>query len=517
MGPDHPEPEAQQRPASRRRLWLFRFVAVLVGLAPFVAFEGVCVLFDWGRPSLHEDPFVGFRSTQPLFVLNQERTRYEIPKSRQWYFRPASFGAKKAANEFRIFCLGGSTVEGEPFEPATAFPKWLEISLQAADSSRQWEVVNCGGISYATYRLVPILEEVLHYEPDLIIFCEGHNEFLEYREFDHIQRRGRLVNATLDVASRFRAFTLLREGYLRLQGISSTDRVSQRPILPTEVEALLDYRGGLEEYHHDEAWHDGVISHYRFTIHRIVQLARDAGVPIVLINPVSNFSDCPPFKSEHLENLTPDELEQWESLCEAARGYLHAEKRDLHKAAQLFDQACQLDPLYAGGFYNLAKCYDAAGEFEPARAAYLRAKDLDVCPLRILQPMNDAVLEIASETDTPLVDALKLFEQRSAHGIVGGDWLVDHMHPGFAGHQLLADALTEKMIEMGVVQPRSGWEAVKDDRYREHFDSLDPFYFERGMATLKRLRGWAQGRVDRRRPRVQESANPPSKSDNEMP
>ena len=114
-------------------------------------------------------------------------------------------------------------------------------------------MVNCGGISYASYRLVPILEEVLGYEPDLIILYTGHNEFLEDRTFDHIAGRGRLVNASLEAASRLRTFTLLREGYLRLHGMSSSDPPESRPILPTEVEALLDYRGGLEAYHRDDA------------------------------------------------------------------------------------------------------------------------------------------------------------------------------------------------------------------------------------------------------------------------
>ena len=94
---------------------------------------------------------------------------------------------------------------------------------------------------------MPILEEVLRYEPDLIILYTGHNEFLEQRAFDHIQSRGRLLNASLQAASRLRTFTLLREAYLRLQGVSSSEPSESRPILPTEVDALLDYRGGLQE------------------------------------------------------------------------------------------------------------------------------------------------------------------------------------------------------------------------------------------------------------------------------
>ncbi|MEX0676367.1 MAG: hypothetical protein WD063_04790, partial [Pirellulales bacterium] len=158
MSSDEQQSDARRpRPMSRRRRWVFRCLAVLVGLSPLVACEGFCAVFDWGRPGLHDDPFVGFRSVVPLFVLNEDQTRYEIPKARQAYFRPDSFAAKKAPDEFRIFCLGESTVQGNPFTIETSFTTWLEISLRAADASRSWEVVNCGGISYASYRLVPIL------------------------------------------------------------------------------------------------------------------------------------------------------------------------------------------------------------------------------------------------------------------------------------------------------------------------------------------------------------------------
>ena len=31
----------------------------------------------------------------------------------------------------------------------------LELSLRAARPEREWDVINCGGVSYASYRLVP--------------------------------------------------------------------------------------------------------------------------------------------------------------------------------------------------------------------------------------------------------------------------------------------------------------------------------------------------------------------------
>jgi tetratricopeptide (TPR) repeat protein len=240
-----------------------------------------------------------------------------------------------------------------------------------------------------------------------------------------------------------------------------------------------------------------VIAHYRYNLRRMIEMARDAGVPMILVNPVSNFRDSPPFKSEHRGDLSPEELQEWESVCAAAHRHLRGENYDLGRAIRLFERACRIDPLHAGGFYNLAKCYQAAGRFDEARGAYLQAKEQDVCPLRIVQPMNEAVLELARDTGTPVVNAQNLFEERSTDGIVGGDWLVDHVHPSVEGHQLLADALMEMLISLGKVDPRPKWEQVRRARYREHFDSLDNLYFLQGEQRLSAVRKWAQGRADR--------------------
>ncbi|MCH8141051.1 MAG: hypothetical protein IH908_05580 [Proteobacteria bacterium] len=119
--------------------------------------------------------------------------------------------------------------------------------------------------------------------------------------------------------------------------------------------------------------------------------------------------------------------------------------------------------------------------------------------VRIVQPVNEAVLEVAHDTGAPLLDAQKLFQQRSTDGIVGGDWLVDHVHPSVEGHQLLADALTETLISLGKVDPRPKWQQVKRGRYREHFDSLDNLYFLQGEERSRAVRDWAKGRAERLR------------------
>ena len=68
---------------------------------------------------------------------------------------------------------------------------------------------------------------------------------------------------------------------------------------------------------------------------------------------------------------------------------MHATPTDMYRASRSFERACRIDPLHAGAFYNLAKCYEAVGRFDNVREAYLQAKELDARPLRMLQAMSE--------------------------------------------------------------------------------------------------------------------------------
>ena len=157
------------RPRSLYRAVGYRVVAVLLGFALIAAAEATLRLTDLGKIEDVGDPFVGFSDIVPLFVLDESGERYEIPLARQRFFRPESFLAEKPKDEFRIFCFGGSTVHGRPYAIETSFTRWLELSLNAADPARKFRVINCGGVSYASYRLIPVMKECLGYEPDMFI------------------------------------------------------------------------------------------------------------------------------------------------------------------------------------------------------------------------------------------------------------------------------------------------------------------------------------------------------------
>ncbi len=266
-----------------------------------------------------------------------------------------------------------------------------------------------------------------------------------------------------------------------------------------EGEALLDYRGGLELYHRDEAWQRGVIAHYEFNLRRMTSIAQQAGVPLILMNPACNLRDSPPFKAEQRAGLTEQERRQWDDLWTQARANYAAQPIE---ALRLLREALAIDDQHAGLHYDLAKCYDSLSQFSDARAEYLRAKELDVCPLRILEPMNDIVRQVGSDTRTPVVDVRTLFDRLSRDGIPGGDWFADHVHPTIPGYQRVADELADELVRLRLVHPQAEWLDRKQQGYAKHLDSLPPLYFFRGQQRLRSLMLWAYGRVTKERPSV---------------
>lgn len=482
-------PAASSRNRTPGRLWLLRSLSIVCGLSLFVVAELACCLLGVGESRLEDDPFVGFSNLQPLFEKDSDGDRFVIPKSRLKFFRPEEFAASKPAGTRRIFCLGGSTVQGRPFAKETSFTTWLELALEQAEPDHKWEVINCGGISYASYRLVPILQECLGYQPDAFIVCTGHNEFLEDRSYGQLRETSPLITGAFHGLSRFRSFRLVRQVLL---SDSTTDK-ADRDVLGSDVDAFLDYKDGIAAYHRDDDWRRGVIAHFENNLERMVQLSQQHGVPIVVVRPPSNLADTMPFKSEHRSDLTDQKLALWNDTVQRARASL---KKFPAAAVTTFEEAIRIDPEYAATHFELGQLLEVLGKFSAAREEFLLARENDICPLRILSPMEQAIAQVAARNDVPLLDAHQLLEQETRHGILDSSILVDHVHPSFGGHQLIAMALIENLQKISIVKPRPNWQPLARDAFQASFQKLPDVYFAKGEQRLTNLRYWTQGMAD---------------------
>ena len=471
---------------SNRRRILFRVSAILLGCVPFA-------LAEWGLRTMPvpaatawQDPFISFAEEPRLFRHDKGENRHTLRHERQPYFCPVSFPTAKSARALRVFVLGGSTVQGRPYAPDTAFSHWLQLRLAAVEPNRAFEVINCGGVSYASYRLVPIVREVLQYDADLIVLYTGHNEFLEARTFGDLREAPRALQFARQLAAKSRLVTSCATW------IGGSQPSDMRKQLAAEVDTILDHTEGPTSYQRDVAWHQFVSRHFDVSLRAIVTLAHEANVPLLMIRPLTNLKDCQPFKSQHGDNVSPANRERFDRL------YLEAIELtdvDLDRRARLLEEAVELDPQHAGGQFHWGKTLEWQRRFAEANEAFLRARNEDVCPLRMTESLYHVLDQVAKDHAVPLLDLQAIVAARCEGEICGDEVLLDHVHPSIACHQQIARIIHEWMVEQQFakrVTPHD--ETSIADQFRRYWSELDATYFARGKERLEGLRRWSQGR-----------------------
>ena len=486
--------EDREKPISQdRRVPIsYRLAAIALGCLPFVAAE--CCLRVAGIPAVQsgvdEDPIVDLHQLKPLFQISADQSTYSIPDSRMNFFRPAKFAAQKAAGSKRIFVLGGSTVQGRPYATETAFSSWLSIRLAAADPNTRFEVINCGGVSYASYRVAKILSEVLQHQPDAIVIYTGHNEFLEDRSYDDIRNLSDARSWISQFGSSIHTVRLIKNW---------TTSQPSKPTLSSEVDARLDHTGGMESYHRDEQWRHDVVAHFQMTLHRMIGQCQSANVPLVLCVPSSDIVNTPPFKVEAREAGTKDTLGR---PLEKVYAMICDDSLPTQKRMDGCMRYLNADPKHAGANYVLGRLSMDLGDFSAAKQYLISARDNDVCPLRATTEIVNSVAEITESNMLKVVSIDQVLDERSLlsglaipDGIPDPEYFVDHLHPSITGHQKIAERLAVALKSLGWKLDLAKSTNDYTERIKQHLQKLDESYFARGKQRLEGLQKWTQGRA----------------------
>ena len=471
-------------------------IILIATLLFFGLLEGALALFGVDPGLEKEDPFVGFAGHVPLFTQSKAPNGITILSTAQnklAYFNPQMFPEEKVEETYRIFCLGGSTTYGRPYNDLTSFAGWLRELLPAADASRDWEVINAGGISYASYRVARLMEELVQYQPDLFVIYTGQNEFLEERSYRELRRVPEGIRSAVGLLARTRTWAMMNSA-LGSIGLTPEQGQPQQVQLTAEVHAILDHSTGPQSYQRDDGLRDSVLEHFQISLERMVDIARRAGAQVILVSPASNLKDCSPFKSEHSPGLGAEQRMRAEALLAAARTAIR--NSDWTAALGDLDRAMGIDPRYAELHYLRGRALFALGRYEEARSAFENARDEDVCPLRALTPMRGMVAEAARKNNVPYVDFVDLVEKRvssmAGHRIPGEESFLDHVHPTIEGHRLLATALLDTMIDAGIVHPAGSWGPAAvtavDSRIRSR---INPQFQVKALINLAKVLHWA--------------------------
>ena len=470
--------------------------SLIVVTAFFGALEGILALSGVTPILLTEDPLVGFAENIPQFA---ETTRTDgsvimaTANNKHGLFNYQEFPKQKDSRSYRIFCMGGSTTYGRPYADPVSFCGWLRAYLKAADPTRNWEVVNAGGISFASYRVAKLMKELSDFQPDLFIVYSGQNEFLEERSYGALADLPSWIinlNATL---SGTRVYTVMKDLIDAVRD-SSPASVQQRYQLSGEVDEVLNHTVGPESYHRDDALKQQIITHYRMNLVRMARIARNAGADILFIKPAVNIKDMSPFKSEHRDGLDKQALADWESLYQRAAAL--QDSGDAAHALALYRQALVIDDRYAELHFRIGQLLFSQGQYDEAEKAFRRAVEEDVAPLRILASMQQIVEQVAADEQVPLIDFPGILRQAYLahydHAVFGKEFFPDHVHTNMEGYRLLALALFDQLVDNGTARPAASWDNARIEAVRQEvIAQIDPRAEGITMMNLGKVLDWA--------------------------
>ncbi len=200
----------------------------------------------------------------------------------------------------RVLLFGGSNTQGFAWKHLRQY-----LNEGAPPGSPGFEVVNLGRSGYGSARVVTIFEQALALEPDVAVIYSGHNEFVEASFRMDLEAAYSGWSAPLaEAASHLRTFNALVEGF-------SPDPVEKEK---KPEEWNWEY-GKFLKNTYDQTRER--MAHYQDNLRRMLELARDAEVTVVL-GTVAGNPLAAPFRSNPPADFPPEDAEELDELVARA-------------------------------------------------------------------------------------------------------------------------------------------------------------------------------------------------------
>jgi tetratricopeptide (TPR) repeat protein len=439
-------PEA---PLSRRKRRWFTATVLALPVIVIVGTELTLRLVHYGG-----DQNLVLHSTvggKECLVINRDVARRYFTGHVTGIPEPADdrFELVKGKRTKRIFCLGESTMQGFPYEYHATPSAFLRDRLQAMLPGYQIEVVNVGLSAVGSFVVGDFIEELSGYEPDLFLIYLGHNEFYGVYGVGSALGAGRAWMTRLAAyLLRFRSYLLLRDGYQWI-------REHVGPVESAPRGSLMGQMVGNRSIPYNGPLYREAREVYERNLHSIIATARNRGVPIMFSSLVSNIRDQKPFVSVFDEATGETQKRRWQSWM--SRGdSLEAAGNHL-PAVAAYGNAVNIDSVNASGFFALGKALMGAERFSEAKEALERARDLDALRFRASSDFQRLLLDVCRSEAVPVARADSAFEAASDHGIIGGDLILEHLHPNVDGYFLMARTWVEAVRREGYLVSHDVW------------------------------------------------------------
>lgn len=437
-----------QRGAGRRisegRLWVFRVATITLPLLFLLILEGALRMAGFGYPTQYFlRAEVGDRA---VYVENPDFTRRFFPSALARSLHPLALPAEKGPDTCRIFLLGESAAMGDP-EPAYGVARFLEVMLRQWYPGVHFEVVNVAVTAINSHVVREIARDCAALEGDLWIVYMGNNEvvgpFGAGTVFGPQAPQLGLIRARL-------ALGRTRIGQA-LDGLAQAlGRRADEPAEWRGLELFIEQQVSAEDPRME-----AIYRHFATNLADILDHAAASGAGVVLSTVATNVRDSPPFASAH--GVEFQETGRWREFFEV--GAAAENVGDYAAALEAYKRAAALDGAHAELKFRIAVCFEALGRDGEARAAYLRAQDLDTLRVRADSRLNTIIRTEAERRGAGIgfFDAAEALGRGFSLDLPGLELFHEHVHFNFAGNHRLAVGL---LAAVGERLPE--WVRVRD-------------------------------------------------------
>jgi len=457
---------ADKRRLTRQKRYLFISITLLLILC---LLEGGAGLLEssylkWREKTVYEEnPFIVSKNYARVFepaTVEGEKVFQRTPY--HWIMKPQQFSFTKSPDTLRVFCVGGSAANGWPHLKKHTFPFYLDEKLKRIYPDKKIEILNVAGKCHASYRVKVVFDEIIDYDPDLIVIYSGNNEFLE----DFIY--GDPLNDPADkLGFPWKSLAVARTFYRFLQATLGDETDTKHEVDITQF-GLKDHKatrisfafGLASRRKNDPEQFAKAVEHYRFNIESMLAEGKKQGVPVFVLRVPVNLKDWKPNVSRHAPDLNDEQLGRWQAAFREALACLR--NNDATGACDFLEKAISIDPAYAEAHFLLGKALHALGDYARAKCAFVEAMEQDAYPFRCLSRFDRALTRACTKYGTKLIDLVFAFENAfTSDGILGMDALVDYVHPTAAGNELIAHEILAAMEREGLVPASSRASAAK--------------------------------------------------------
>ena len=410
---------------------IFRAILFLIPILVLIILELILRLTGYGD-NLNIVSTIE-RNNKNYYTINQLVGKRYFGKDRLYYRKGAHdyFEVNKQPNTIRIFCFGASTTAGFPYEYNAIPTEFLRDRLNYALPQKNIEVINTAIAATNSFTVNEFAKELVHYNPDLFIVYMGQNEFYGvYGVGSTISvGKNRLFIKTYLWLQQFKTFQLLKNVINSLSNLFKSEEQEEDKLLMEQMVKNNSIGFNSSDY-------KTAINNFEDNYKELIETAKENNIPIIISTLVVNEKNLPPFVSTYSEALNDTLEKKWQLQFEL--GVQEEKDNNYSGAINHFNESLLIDSIPAKVHFELGKCYEELENYKDAEKQYLLAINLDGLRFRAPSEFNSIIKTLAHKFYVPLADVNKEYKENTAHGIIGSDLLVDHVHPNIKGYFLLS-------------------------------------------------------------------------------